>query len=473
MLKRNTVLLLASVFWFPGIAASKTVVVSVSSGSGSGTAARTATRTTGAQPAGETWTATYNRPNVVVIPLDDLNIPIQTAPATLTLSNETRGRLIFSAESVRAVTRTPVVTYTHTGGTAFSRRPTLLVSLCGFMGSYPGSGTCDMQYKLERHIANTYGQYQYKHFAVDWETYLTNVHQVRDLANTIGDFLKPKAVPWDVVIVGFSRGGVFAHDLARALVGHTKIDTLHTYLLDPTGSPAFSDVYPASKPTAPGFAHHGFNYYDNRPWVDAYLTTTNATTESDRPISGYNNNYFDATLHAAFPGEWIDAHMGEALAAINQVKDVGSFPEDGTSGMEIVTISSGGDVDFNGSIDFVNGTAHISGSLTISGVPGSVSLEATVGADGVQISGAQGAAVGQLIADADRVYVSQSVLVSNYVATLDSSGISADVTMTHILDSSTSVDISTDGSIDITLSIGGESVSVDINPFDPGGVFDW
>lgn len=468
MLKRNTVLLLASVFWFPGIATSKTVVVSVTSGPG--TAART---TTNPQTADEIWTATYKRPNVVLIPLDDLDIPILTAPATLTLSNETHGRLIFSAESVRAVTRTPVVTYTPAGGTVYNRRPTLLVSLCGFMGSYPGSGTCNMQYSLERHIANTYGQYQYKHFAVDWQTFLTNVHQVRDVANLIDDFLESKAVPWDVVIVGFSRGGVFAHDLARALVGHNKIDNLHTYLLDPTGSPAFSDVYPAYKPTAPGFAHHGFNYYDNRPWVDEYLTTTNATTESDRPISGYINNYFDATLHGAFPGEWIDAHMGGALAAINQVKDVGSFPTEGTSGMEIVRISSGSDVNFDGNVDFTNGSVHISGSLTVSGVPGSVSLDATVGADGVQISGAQGAAVGQLIADADRVYVSQSTLVSNYVATLDSSGISADVTMTHILDSNTSVHISPDGSIDISLTIGGESVSVSTNPFDPAGVFDW
>src|SRR3990172_1743703 len=225
----------------------------------------TTTTTTSVQvtsaPAGtENWTAEYSH-KIVLIPLDDdLSISVQVEKPTLTLINKDLGRFRFSENQVSAVTRTVVAGYVQTG--THSLRPTLYVSVGGFTTNQ--NSVWQWQFDMEKQLQSTLADYQYKHFAVDWDADAANISQVRDLADVIKDFLNARIDAWDVVLVGHSRGGIFVHELSKYLVGQQKIKNLHTILLDPTATSALSDFYPQTKHDASPTVNYGSLYYDNR-----------------------------------------------------------------------------------------------------------------------------------------------------------------------------------------------------------------
>lgn len=360
----------------------------------------------------------------------------EAAGNIVTLVNEQYGRITFSDGTVRAVTKTPVTTVTPSVG-QYSKRPTLFISLCGFelnsasdLSDPNGSGGCNWQGELDVQLLKI-ADYQYKHFAVDWDTHASNKTQVGDLADVVRDFLRARQYAWDVVVVGHSRGGIFAHDLTRELVGNNKISNLHTFLLDPTAAPILADAYPRYKYDASPTIHYGSLLYDG----DLFADVSSLGTESDRDIPGYTNygrrDYlFSGTTHGEIPWDWLGATgvqgLDHALADILAVKDSGAYDLDGTTGMEIIRISRPDDFSFEGDIEFSNGNFRIWGELTVGGVP--TTIDASFGDDGIQVGGAVGlVGATQLVITQDRFVTSQSQFLTSYYVSIGGGEITATV----------------------------------------------
>lgn len=358
----------------------------------------------------------------------------EAAGNTVTLVNEQYGRITLSDGTVRAVTKTPVTTITPSVN-QYSKRPTLFISLCGFeLGSASdiadpnGSGGCNWQGELDVQLLKI-PDYQYKHFAVDWDTHASNRTQVDDLADVVKDFLQARQYAWDVVVVGHSRGGIFAHDLTRELVGNSKITNLHTFLLDPTTAPILGDFYPTYKYEAYPTIHYGSLLYDG----DLFADVSSLGTESDRDIPGYTNygryDYlFSGTTHGEFPWDWIGGTgvqgLNHALADILAVKTPGVFNLDGTTGMEVIRISRPDNFSFEGDIDFSNGNVRVWGELTVGGVP--TTIDASFGADGIQVGGAVGlVGATQLVITKDRFVISESRFLTSYYVSIGGGELSA------------------------------------------------
>lgn len=394
------------------------------------------------------WSAEYKH-DLILIPSGDIIIPIQLEKPTVTLVNEKHGRFMFAKNEARAVTRTPVTQFEFIDPQESKPyRPTLFVSLCGFLlerrhGPCGETASSDwvmqMENKLHPVLKN---DYQYKHFYVQRDTYSSNKLQVRDLAETIGDFLSARTHAWDVVLVGHSRGGIFAHDLSERLVKHGKINSLFTYLLDPTASSIHGDTYPVSKPEASNLSHYGMLYYDGEPFIDGDFGIEFGTI-SDRDISGYFSHFYQRP-HVDYAFDWVvDSTVGleQALHDIKATKAPGNFSLEDDNGIEILTLSGPDDFSFNGDIDIADGNVTIQGELTVlNGLPSNtLSIDSTVGVDGVEVASVNAVATTHVIINQDIVYVSNSTPVGSHTASVNANGISADVT-THFINTGISID---------------------------------
>ncbi|MFC1747388.1 hypothetical protein ACFL2V_01130 [Pseudomonadota bacterium] len=425
------------------------------------------------QVSDEGWAMEYSH-ELILIPSGDLIIPIETKAPTVTLSNEKHGRFMFSRETVRAVTRSEAVAYQYSSNKTFGYRPTLFISICGMSmeANFDGGGTCLWQNSLDNELQELLSEYQYKHFRIDWDTHSVNRAQVRDLGALVKDFLNARIDSWDVVIIGNSRGGVFGHDLTKELVGVAKLADLHTFLLDPTASATYQDMYPASKHDASPTDHYASLFYDG----NAFFEGAEVGTVGDRDIPGYDNygNFSNShliyTTHEEFAGDWI-AHpqygLERALDDIKSKKDTGTFVVDGSSGMEVVKLSRPHGISFDGDVS-LQGGGHIMGELSIADLPESVFIDATLASDSVEVAGATGVAVSSVIIKKDFISVAESSIIADYTTTISSQGISMDVTSFH---TNAEFSISSGGEFNISISIGPVNIDSDVNILDPLGLF--
>ncbi len=207
--------------------------------------------------------------------------------------------LLFQEGSARSVTRSETYKVID-DGTPSSRTSTLYISLCGFQveATISGDGLCDWQKDLNTKAINHSNSqnYRFKHFRVDWDTHRKNRNQVADLAEMVEDFLSDRIDDWDVVIVGHSRGGIFAHELSTKLAGKSHIDNLHIYLLDPTAATVLHDIYTRDQPKSHSSGTASL-YYDNEEFIDiedaGVLGDCALGTVSDRTIQGYASKVLD------------------------------------------------------------------------------------------------------------------------------------------------------------------------------------
>ena len=396
----------------------------------------------------ENWSMDYSH-NIIIIPMADLNIPIEIGKPTVTLKHKEKGQFTFSEGKVRSVTKTPIVTYAHKAGTEFTFRPTLYISLPGFDFE---SDIEPWQTYLSGILKDDVYSNQYRHFLVRWDSAYSLGTQVDDLASVVGDFLNNKTDEWDVVIIGFSRGGIFAHELSKQIIGHNKINNLHTFLLDPTASRSHGDRYPTEKPVSATTTHFGSLYFDNNEFTDDLNMSLG--TVSDGKITGYDNyerndHVLDST-HADFTSDWFNTRFAGALVDIRSKKISGLFISDDDSGMDFVRIKANKNIDIDGTLDITDGNINLYGSLSAGGLS-LVNIEAVVGADGVNLAGGIVIATGQLIINGDRREVSQSNLLSSYAASVSSDGLSVSVSDLFLgVDASINSD-----EITVNLSLGG------------------
>ncbi len=408
------------------------------------------------------WVMEYEH-DLILIPNDGLVVPIELQKPTITLINDQQGLLELSDDGVFAVTRTPAIAYNHTADASFTMRPTLFISIGGFSPELDTDGhrVDPWQYEMDKQLRTVLGDYEYKHFIVNWDSHKTNRNQVKRLAKVVNRFLNNRAVPWDVVIVGFSRGGIFAHELTKKIVGHSKIKNLHTFLLDPTATSIFGDFYPAKIQEQSPTKHYGSLYYDGEPLINV----SGLGTVGDMPITGYDNygthpHLFPCIEHQYFGGNWIDANNNGFLAALADIKakkDTGTFlPELESSGSEVVKISASTGVVFDGSMTFTDGNLHINGYFSYNDLPSSsVFVDLMAGQDGVAVVyGASGVSAYQLILDKDSLELSESILFTNYKASITSDGITADMNIDSI---QVGGHVGLDGG-NVTISVGGDTL---------------
>lgn len=418
----------------------------------------------------ENWKAEFSH-DVVLVPMDDLVVPVRTKPTVTLISNE-YGRFKFSANQASSVSRIPLVTFEHQDTAPLPFRPTLFISICGFRAELTsdGGGNCEWQKELDEQLQGVLVQYQYKHFAVDWDTHTALKSQVKDLGELVVDFLNARAFPWDVVIIGHSRGGIFAHELSRELVGKNNLKDLHTFLLDPTasGSP-LGDVYPVKKYDAAPTMHYASLFYDGDPFFFQFSETG---TAGDSDIEGYSNYgradflFSDSQSHGTFAFDWMEsanAGFQRALADILARKSSGSFAIDGTSGMEVVRIEHGSAINFDGDVVFENDNVRIWGSFSIEDRPGtSVSIDATIGKDGIDIAGTTAVAASHVVISDQIISVSSNTMLGNYAASVTRESITASVTVFYLR-----ADASLDPKeININLEIGPAEVDASVDTVD-------
>lgn len=362
----------------------------------------------------EDWTMEFNH-NLVLIPASDIVIPIEIEKPTLTLINNPLGRFIFADGEARSVTRSPVAKFVHPTGTIMNFRPTLFVTLCGFSVNGSRPLLCEYQITLNEKLHSVLPDYQYKHFAVNWKSHLPNVKQVGDLAGVISDFLNKRQTAWDVVIFGYSRGGIFAHEVTKKIIGHSKIKNLHTFLLDPTASPQLLDIYPKYKVNKSPTNHFASLYYDGLP----FTAVGGFATIGDTVIQGYDNygaypHSFNST-HIKFANDWVVSTgsgsygLDRALIDIKTRKDSAQFAIDGDSGLEVVKIRGPSDLNFSGSISVSGDQVNVAGHMSVGEVPGStVSINANVNTTGVDVAAVVGTSTAHLVANSDQIAISES-----------------------------------------------------------------
>ncbi len=307
------------------------------------------------------------------------------------LSSPTLGVVRINNGQVSSATRTPLDVLTTPSPTR-AIRPTLFISIPGANFSAPYHGTTPWQTQLSSKLSTLINTSQYKHFMVDWESLKPMQGQVNDVSDAVKEFLRTKQYAWDVVIVGHSRGGVFAHELAKRLAGYSKISKLHSLLLDPTAATSFGDVYP----TQAASGSFGYLKYDGLPF-SAYGTFT---TFSDQLILGYTNyglNNFQALLtssgdpqvsHENYPYDWLQRTdvqgFGTALTNVLATKDngSGSFVVDGDSGNDVVVATSQATIGVDLDAQCVGPACTFQGTLTV-GPLGTVTLSGMVATQGV------------------------------------------------------------------------------------------
>ncbi len=400
-------------------------------------------------------------------------IPVEVSVRSTTVTNNRHERFVFSTNGVRSVTHTPLGRRVLDDGLPRGRASTLYVTFCGFNGgnlNLDGDGNCEWQTFMNTDMINDSeipGQeYRYLHYAVNWDSHLVNTNQVSDLAKTIKDFLNSRSDELDVVLIGHSRGGIFAHDLSKKLVGTANIDNLYTYLLDPTAASSISDVYPSKVATKPGQGHHHYAHllYDRETFIDQYEFNIDLGTDSDRPIPGYTFHYLDAD-HQDFAGSFLSnttVGFPSALAEINSHKKTGTFAKDMDTGMYSTRVTK--DTGWHGNLHIsasVAGGVVVDGNFAIDSNPllaGHINFVAN--GNGIELAGGSAVLISSVIINKDVVAVSESNLLSGYSVSLaDGEGLDA-----HVRIAGQSVSVSADThDVEVTLTVGGTSASTSAN----------
>lgn len=429
------------------------------------------------------WRVEYEHDLVLIS--GDVITPVEILEPTILLEHKDGGVFSLNKNGISSATRNPIASFTHAAGKTYNKRPTLFISIPGFRGFAggldqlaDGDGTDPWQINgdVQRYengnavkdangktipvlnsinsiVNNGVSEYQFKHMIVDWNSTRPNRYQVRDMARVVKSYLRQRVHAWDVVIVGHSRGGIFAHELASQLDGFSKINKVHTFLLDPTASITWvSDRYPHS------MSHdYGSLFYNGTNFADEFGNLTLGTV-SDRNISGYNNysrkDYtFDST-HSNFGNAWtVHETKGfpRALQDILRLKDSGSFVADGNSDPEVVKVRTGTAIKLDGHIDIGADHVEIVGMLSV----GPTAVSTNIYADGKGVEGSVGLIVSSSYAaiTRDRLEIQQNNLFSNYGASISQDGVAADINLGPV-------------SADFGLSVEGVEVNV------PGGSLD-
>lgn len=383
-------------------------------------------------PTAEGWLMEYEH-KFVLIPVGDVLSPIEIKKPTVILKHKDRGWFSYSQGKMLSATRTPVVNAPSISGT-YGFRPTLFITIRG--GSIEPSDNVGWISNIQQIIANlansSYSRHsQYLHMQVDWDADERISRQVEAIGEVVNDFLDDREFAWDVVIIGYSRGGVFAHELTREIVANTNIEDLHTFLLDPTPAWAIGDYYPRYKYEASGTRHYGSLFYNGTPFAEV----AEITTEGDQPIPGYTNygrgvdDHMFNSSHVDFAFDWVadpDKGLERAMSDIWALKDSGEFSQDGKGGWEVVKVREE-DVYFDANVQVTDSNVYVDG--TVNAGLAQANMSAMAGKDGAEISAAMLVTSAQVVIREDQATISDNNLLSTTAATISEDGANGHVSV--------------------------------------------
>lgn len=372
-------------------------------------------------PTAEGWRMEYEH-KFVLIPVGDVITPIEIKKPTVILKHKDRGWFSYSQGKMLSATRTPVVDAPGISGT-YGFRPTLFITIRG--GSIEPSDYVGWISNIQQIIANLADSSdprhsQYLHMQVDWDADERNSRQVEAIGEVVNEFLNDREFAWDVVIIGYSRGGVFAHELTREIVANTNIEDLHTFLLDPTPAWAIGDYYPRYKHEAPGTRHYGSLFYNGTPFAEV----AEITTEGDQPIPGYTNygrgvdDHMFNSPHIDFAFDWVadpDKGFERALNDIWARKDLGEFSQDGKGGWEVVKVREE-DVYFDANVQVTDSNVYVDG--TVNAGLAQANMSAMAGKDGAEVTAAMLVTSAQVVIREDQATISENTLLTTTAVTI-------------------------------------------------------
>ena len=197
------------------------------------------------------------------------------------------------------------------------RNPTLVVTIPGYNGDAllvgAGNGRAGFQSDVYNEVLRRYtnsddgcsiiSNSYVEVWSVDWDSARDNGRQVRKLVDRISAFLEKQSVSWDVVVIGYSRGGIFEHDLVSEINPYLY-GNIFLALLDPTAALTWQDDFPRKKsPNIPN--NFSSNLYDGEAFLGYGFS---AHTVSDKNISNYDvNKAVDySNSHMTFADDWVD-----------------------------------------------------------------------------------------------------------------------------------------------------------------------
>jgi len=377
------------------------------------------------------WFFSVTKPNILLISSGGIDIPIQLQGQEYHLSNKKLGEFTFQGKTMQSVTRNKIQALIDESPVSRSSpapqiayRPTLFVSIHGATNPFEENGRDEWQTSLTANsdMGNIARDSQYSYFSVTWNDVFPTHSQAKDLARMISGFLENNNTAWDVVLIGHSRGGIFAHQTAQFLSQNkARYDTLHTVLLDATAATGLGDIYPFKEiPNT-----HGNALYDNL----AFSNAGRVGTISDKPIDGYNNiqiNYRQSSAgnsHAEFANDWVMSSSSDNsslsgfinnLVSLKRRKDAGDifFLENRTRAeIELVKISRDSiKSNLDGSCD--NTSCTLQGNLQFG--LGTVSLAGTVAYDAVDLAVSSGVGGASLSIQKDKAEILAADLISEH-----------------------------------------------------------
>jgi hypothetical protein len=292
-------------------------------------------------------------PKKIVMISGDINIPVQVDPAAYTVHAPGESLVTFSDDgNVRTVVANRIEAADNDAGWVYTSRPTLFVSLCGFEKYTNEDDNCVVLRDTIDSTLNKDGSYQFMHLRTEWNSNEQIDRQDDDLARWIIKELEGKAYAWDVVVIGYSRGGIFAHDMSEKLVKSGLINNLYTVLLDPTTAKEFRDTYPREEFSSSGTNHYGSLYYDSKAFSGDNI---DIFEYSDMDISGYTNfgnkDFYMNSNHVDFPDDWADQKWQTFYSRFLATKTSGSYNPDGPGGIWAVDVDSRAKNIFEGGVE--------------------------------------------------------------------------------------------------------------------------
>lgn len=341
------------------------------------------------------WRQEIIEPTFIFVNVGDILVPIQIEEREVIYRNLSKEfEFSYEKQEQGLINTTNIASGTTQNTVTRNYRPTLFVTIPGAnFDNSDGRGVQTFQSDISQFIRRQALDYNAAVWNVSWDSLKPNRRQVKMLQRQIINFLDDQRYDWDVVIVGFSRGGIFANELALQLEGNENIHYLYTVLLDPTAALSINDHYPTEAPKSNLTSNHLF--YDGRPWLGVDFNKTDA----DRSIHGYPSATLIGANHEDVPTQYISKGYWQSLFNLTEAnKNHGNYNEPFYWQENVVRISLSSDIDiavdvengifaesnagpvyFTSQIYGENGNLHVGNSIT------SVSsMYASVGEDGVQ-----------------------------------------------------------------------------------------
>jgi uncharacterized delta-60 repeat protein len=167
-----------------------------------------------------------------------------------------------------------------------------------------------------------------KSLEVNWDTYGTEHDPAQEVARRINQIVADTThdgSPWDILFIGYSRGGPFVHEIMKGLdlAQNPRIDYSEAILLDPTASKVSGDVFPNAMPPGLGreiqyddgyaFPYTQLSFHAFHKEYDAALLTNDGNTGSR--VVGAEYRYVQEQIQSFLAEQGSGASGSDALGA--------------------------------------------------------------------------------------------------------------------------------------------------------------